>query len=140
VSTFTLPVRVYYEDTDAGGVVFYANYLRFMERARTEWLRNLGFEQDELLRTAGILFAVRTVSLDYMRPARFNDLLQVSAEVVRKGKASVDFRQEVRRGDELVCTGDIRLVCVDATKFVPVPIPEEITGRFAVVEVGSTTA
>jgi acyl-CoA thioester hydrolase len=138
VSTFTLPVRVYYEDTDSGGVVYHSNYLRFMERARTEWLRAVGYEQDELLRTAGIVFAVRTASLDFARPARFNDLLQVSAEVVRKGKASVDFRQEVRRGDELLCTCDIRLVCVDAARFVPVPIPDEIAQHFVPADGGSS--
>ncbi len=126
VSTFTLPVRVYYEDTDTGGVVYYANYLRFMERARTEWLRNLGFEQDELLRSAGILFAVRAANLEFMRPARFNDLLGVTAEVVRRGKASVDFRQQVLCGDELLCRGEIRLACIDAERFAPVPFPDEI--------------
>ncbi|MEJ1469461.1 MAG: YbgC/FadM family acyl-CoA thioesterase, partial [Candidatus Sedimenticola sp. (ex Thyasira tokunagai)] len=74
---FIWPVRVYYEDTDSGGVVYYANYLKFMERARTEWLRQLGFEQDELLEKEGILFAVRRVAVDYLRPARFNDELLV---------------------------------------------------------------
>jgi acyl-CoA thioester hydrolase len=130
VSTFTLSVRVYYEDTDSGGVVYYANYLRFMERARTEWLRSLGFEQDELLRDNGILFAVRTAKLDFLKPARFNDLLEVTAEPERQGKASVDFRQQVRRGEELLCTGEIRLACIDAERFVPAPIPEEIARRF----------
>ena len=96
---FVWPVRVYYEDTDTGGVVYYANYLRFMERARTEWLRSLGFEQDALAREAGVIFAVRSAALEYLRPARFNDLLQVDGvpkhytEVYRKvqpaGMASV---------------------------------------------------
>lgn len=140
VSTFTFPVRVYYEDTDTGGVVYYANYLRFMERARTEWLRALGFEQDELLRSAGILFAVRAVNLEFMRPARFNDLLEVTAEVVRKGKASVDFRQQVLRGEELLCSGEIRLACIDAARFAPVPFPEEIARLIAPADAGSVDA
>ncbi len=93
---FIWPVRVYYEDTDSGGVVYYANYLKFMERARTEWLRQLGFEQDELLEKEGILFAVRRVSVDYLRPARFNDELLVSASISKQGRASLTFQQEIR--------------------------------------------
>jgi hypothetical protein len=85
VTDFRWPVRVYYEDTDSGGVVYYANYLRFMERARTEWMRQLGFEQDALIRDKGILFAVRSASLDYLRPARFNDLLEVSVRLCLPG-------------------------------------------------------
>jgi acyl-CoA thioester hydrolase len=101
---FFWPVRVYYEDTDCGGVVYYANYLRFMERARTEWLRALGFEQDVLATQHGVIFAVRSVALDFNRPARFNDLLRVSAGVVERRAASLTFAQEVaamKPGEEM---------------------------------------
>ena len=91
LTTFYWPVRVYYEDTDAGGVVFYANYLKFFERARTEMLRALGFEQDELIANNGIIFAVRSIEVDYLRPALFNDQIIVSAEVVQAKKVSVSF-------------------------------------------------
>ena len=94
---FQWQVRVYYEDTDSGGVVYYANYLRFMERARTEWMRALGFEQDRLIREDGILFAVRAASLEFLQPARFNDLLSVSLDVVQRGRASLTFKQDVAR-------------------------------------------
>ncbi|MBI5611719.1 MAG: YbgC/FadM family acyl-CoA thioesterase, partial [Gammaproteobacteria bacterium] len=93
---FSISVRVYYEDTDAGGVVYYANYLKFMERARTEWLRGLGFEQDELSRTEGVIFAVRAAQVEYLKPARFNDALEVTVELARRGAASINFKQEVR--------------------------------------------
>jgi acyl-CoA thioester hydrolase len=122
-------VRVYYEDTDSGGVVYYANYLRFMERARTEWMRTLGFEQDVLIRDAGILFAVRSVSLDYLRPARFNDLLEVSVRLRERRRASLVFEQAVGRHADAqgpLCTGSIRIACLDAGSFKSVPIPEFI--------------
>lgn len=123
---FAWPVRVYYEDTDTGGVVYYANYLKFMERARTEWLRSLGFEQDQLIRDAGIIFAVRSVEVDYLRPARFNDALTVTAEVVHNGGASITFRQEVRRGDEVLCRGKVKIASLDAQTLRPKPAPAAI--------------
>lgn len=125
-SIFLWPVRIYYEDTDSGGVVYYANYLRFMERARTEWLRSLGFEQDALIRDAAIIFAVRSVEVDYLRPARFNEALTVSAEVVESGGASITFRQEVRRGDEVLCRGKVKIASLDAQTLRPKPAPAEI--------------
>ena len=91
MSTFVWPARVYYEDTDAGGVVYYANYLKFLERARTEWLRALGFDQRDLMRDAGILFAVRHVEIDYLLPARFDDELRIEAAVERASKVSLTF-------------------------------------------------
>jgi biopolymer transport protein TolR len=103
LSTFTWPVRIYYEDTDAGGVVFYANYLKFMERARTEWLRAIGHEQDRLARARGILFAVRRVAIDYLAPARFNDCLSVTSRLVRAGGASLEFDQQVMRDRRPCC-------------------------------------
>ncbi len=123
---FLWPVRVYYEDTDAGGVVYYANYLRFMERARTEWLRSLGFEQDRLIAEQGIVFAVRAVSLDYLKPARFNDTLQISVTLSDRGRASMSFAQEVRRcGDpvQTLARGQVRIACLDAGCLRPRPIP-----------------
>ena len=128
VNEFVWPVRVYYEDTDAGGVVYYANYLKFMERARTEWLRSLGFEQDELRRQFGMIFAVRKVEVGYHRPALFNEALEVKAEVAAKGRASLTFHQEViRAGDQtLLCSGEIKIACLDAETLRPTPIPEVI--------------
>ena len=123
MAEFVWPVRVYYEDTDTGGVVYYANYLRFMERARTEWLRGLGFEQDVLIRDEGIIFAVRSVELEYLRPGRFNDLLEVSAQVVHHGGASITFEQQVRRDDEVLCAGKVKIVSLDAQTFRPRPAP-----------------
>ena len=132
MSAFSVLVRVYYEDTDAGGVVYYANYLRFMERGRTEWLRDLGFEQDQLSRDEGVVFAVRSANVDFIKAARFNEQLQVSVELVKYGKASVNFRQHIHRGNELLCSGDIRLACVDADTFRPKAIPVAIMDKFRI--------
>ena len=113
---FQWQVRVYYEDTDSGGVVYYANYLRFMERARTEWMRALGFEQDQLTREEGIVFAVRSANVEFLRPAHFNELLSVSLEVVQRGRASLTFNQVVARcADEHLplCSGRIKIACLD---------------------------
>ncbi len=132
MSEFVLPVRVYYEDTDAGGVVYYANYLKFMERARTEWLRDLGFEQDVLRDEEGILFAVRSVKVDYLRPAVFNDRLLVSAEPVGQRGVSLEFYQEVRRGTEVLCRGHVIIVSIDARAMKPRRIPQPVLERLAV--------
>ena len=98
MNEFLWPVRVYYEDTDSGGVVYYANYLKFMERARTEWLRQFGFEQDELIHNEGVIFAVRSVQVDYLLPARFNDELSVSAKLIEQGRASLTITENHPRG------------------------------------------
>lgn len=128
MSQFVWPLRVYYEDTDSGGVVYYANYLKFMERARTERLRTMGFEQDKLLREQGVLFAVHSVQIDFRRPALFNDALEVTAEIHSQQRASLTFFQEVRRNgtNEVLCSGKVRIACVDARSFKPVPIPESV--------------
>lgn len=128
LSRFFWPVRVYYEDTDSGGVVYYANYLKFMERARTERLRSAGFEQDQLLQDQGILFAVHSVQVDFKRPATFNDALEVSAEISEQRRASLTFFQEIRRAGEkdVLCSGHIRIVCVDAQSFKAIAIPDFI--------------
>jgi acyl-CoA thioester hydrolase len=129
--TFRWPVRVYYEDTDAAGIVYYANYFRFMERARTEWLRALGYEQDDLRREHGIVFVVRHAAADYLEPARFNDLLWITGELVDHGRSSLTLRQEVlRQADEkLLCRGEVRLVCIDIERFRPKAIPAPILER-----------
>ena len=127
--TFSLPIRVYYEDTDAGGVVYHSHYLNFMERARTEWLRDMGFEQDELRRRDGVIFAVSAVSIDFLKPARFNERLDVTVALERRGAASLTMRQEVRRGGEVLAGAAVRIACLDAGRFVPVAIPEYVVER-----------
>jgi acyl-CoA thioester hydrolase len=130
-AVFRLPVRVYWEDTDAGGVVFYANYLKFFERARTEWLRSLGVEQQALREATGAIFVVGETSVRYLRPARLDDLLQVSATLREAGRASMTITQQAWRGDELLAEGDIRIGCVDAQSFRPRRIPPTLTDRLA---------
>ena len=121
--------RVYYEDTDAGGVVYYANYLRFMERARSDWLRSLGTTSVELAKDAGVLFAVHRVSVEYHSPARLDDDLDVSAQIVRLGRAGITFHQEVRRGQSLLCQGEVKIACLDVTGFRPSPLPLSVLSK-----------
>ncbi|MGQ0658864.1 MAG: tol-pal system-associated acyl-CoA thioesterase [Chromatiales bacterium] len=129
---FVWRVRVYYEDTDAGGVVYYANYLRFMERARTEWLRQLGFEQDQLLERDRIVFPVRRAVVDYVKPARFNDQLEVRTRIAALGRASIDFEHEIMRdGGRALCRARVSVVCVDAGSFRPRPIPDPILAQIS---------
>ncbi len=123
---FRMPLRVYYEDTDAGGVVYYANYLAFMERARTEWLRSLGYENQQLLDEQGVVFAVRRAAVDYLSPARLDDLLEVVVSLSRIKRASLVFEQQILRGEELLCKGEITLVCVALEHFKPTAIPDSI--------------
>lgn len=108
-----LPVRVYYEDTDAGGVVYYANYLKYLERGRTEFLRQLGFEQRLLARETGIAFAVRSFSAEYLKPARLDDELVVATAVEALGRAQVTFAQSIQRGEETLLTAKVRVACLD---------------------------
>lgn len=128
--SFIWPVRVYYEDTDTAGVVYYANYLKFMERARTEWLRSLGFEQDRMMRDPGVVFAVRRVQVDYLKPARFNELVDVTAALGELGRASLAFAQEIRRagdaGPEVISRGEITVACLDAGTLRPRRIPDSL--------------
>ena len=122
-NVFTIAVRAYFEDTDAGGVVYYANYLKYLERCRTEWLRSDGHQQGELLREASIAFVVRSISADYLKPARLDDLLSVSMEVTRITRAQIFFRQSIRRGDEELLTAQVQVVCVNPTQMKIVSIP-----------------
>jgi len=126
MTIFHWPIRVYYEDTDAGGVVFYANYLKFFERARTEMLRDMGFEQDQLIAEQNIIFVVRTVHVDYLTPARFNDALETTAEVTQAKKVSLNFEQTVTRNGEVLCKGNIRIACLDAKTMKPKAIPQNL--------------
>lgn len=134
METFVWPIRVYYEDTDSGGVVYYANYLKFMERARTEWLRTRGFEQDALLRDRRLLFAVRRLDLDYHRPARFNDQLEVVSRIAHIGRASLTFTHVIQRADsaEMLCSAQVKVACIDADRFqacrMPRDLLREVTG------------
>ncbi len=128
---FIWPVRIYYEDTDSGGVVYHANYLKFMERARTEWLRALGYEQDMLAKRHRILFAVRSAAVDFLTPGRFDELLYVSAAIARIGGVSLSFKQQITRDVEqrepkVLATGHIKVVCLDAHAFKPVAIPSTL--------------
>lgn len=126
MQAFSWPVRVYYEDTDAGGIVYYANYLKFCERARTEWLRALGIEQDSWLQEQ-VGFVVRSVNLDMRAPARFNDLLSVTVEPVNLGRASLSCRQEIRnQQQELLCVAEVKAACVNLAIMKPVAIPPAI--------------
>jgi len=129
VISFNWPVRVYYEDTDSGGVVYYANYLKFMERARTEWLRSYSIEQNILRDQFGVIFAVSQVQIDYCLPAKFNDELVVTAKVSKKGKASIIFEQTVLRKNAVLATAKIKIACLDVNLFKPVPIPKEILDK-----------
>lgn len=136
-SKFLLPVRVYYEDTDAGGVVYHSNYINFFERARTEWLRQLGYELDELAENEQLLFVVRALTCEYLLPAKFNDELFVSAEIIELGKTSIIFEQKVMRaakndGSEgksacvVLAQGTVTVVSIDAVKFKPRRLPKQI--------------
>lgn len=125
---FTWPVRVYYEDTDAGGVVYHAAYLRFFERARTEWLRARGFHQGRLREESGVVFVVRAMSVDFLLPARFDDELAVNVHDVMVRRASFALKQAISHGDKVLCRATVRVACVDAGTFAPRPLPQSIRG------------
>ena len=125
-AVFSVAMRIYWEDTDAAGIVFYANYLKFFERARTEWLRSLGFGQETLRRDGAIAFVVSETNVRYRRPARLDDVIDVSVAVVHLGQASLEIAQEARRADELLADGTIRIGCVELGTFRPCRIPNDI--------------
>ncbi|WP_298136013.1 tol-pal system-associated acyl-CoA thioesterase [Acidiferrobacter sp.] len=126
VQPFAIELRVYYEDTDAAGVVYYANYLRFMERARNEWLRAQLGGPHELALKAGVLFAVRSLAIKFQAPARLDDVLRVTADPVSIRGASLTFRQECWRAMQCVCVGEVGVACVDARTFAPHRLPSEL--------------
>lgn len=118
--------RVYYEDTDAGGVVYHARYLHFMERGRTEWLRSLGFQQHRLEQELGLVFAVRSVQVDYLRPAVLDDSLTVRSSILEPRRASLIFQQGIFRDGQLLCQGTVKVASLDSESFAPRPIPDII--------------
>ncbi|MBI4988730.1 MAG: tol-pal system-associated acyl-CoA thioesterase [Rhodocyclales bacterium] len=124
--TFTFPVRVYYEDTDTAGIVYYANYLRYLERGRTEWLRALGVEQLRLAQETGLVFAVRSLSIEYLKPARLDDQLAVLTELTLPGRAQVTLKQWIERDGETLVEATVRVACLDARKMKPAALPAEI--------------
>lgn len=126
---FAIPVRIYWEDTDAGGIVYYANYFKFMERARTEWLRARGVEQEQFREEQKRLFVVVDVEAHFRRPARYGELLHVTCEIAEAARASLTFKQEIFRngaGGELLLDGRVRVACLDADNFRPRPLPDRL--------------
>lgn len=129
-NNYTMTVRVYYEDTDAGGIVYYANYLKFLERARTEWLRHLGFSQHDLLEQS-IGFVVKRVEMDNVGAARFDDLLTIRSEIDELKRASMVFKQKITNSNnKLLVSAHIRVACVNLQQMKPVAIPDAILGEF----------
>jgi acyl-CoA thioester hydrolase len=128
-AAFSLLLRVYWEDTDAGGVVFYANYLKYFERARTEWLRQLGVAQHALREDSGAIFVVSDTSVRYRAPARLDDELRVTVHLAAHGSASMTLAQQAWRGDTLLAEGEVRIGCVDATSFKARRLPGDLLHR-----------
>lgn len=135
IGEFHWPIRVYYEDTDAGGIVYHANYLRFLEQARTEWLRSLGFEQDALKLEQGTVFAVKAIKIEYLKPAVFNDLLMVSVQADSVKKVSITFKQRVIRNSDdrsgVLANADITIACVSSEGMRLTPIPNDIVEKIS---------
>lgn len=123
---FTWPIRVYYEDTDAGGVVYHSQYLNFMERARTEWLRAVGLAQTELLRQERVLFVVHSMQCQFKKPARLDDALHVISSLSEMGRGSFICRQQIVRDDHVLIEAQVKVACVDADTFKPTAIPARI--------------
>ena len=127
---FTWPIRVYHEDADGSGAVYHANYLKFLERARTEWLRSLGFEQTDLAARHGVGFVVRSLSIEYLTPATFNDELSVTVALAQVGGAQLMLGQRVVRGNEELARASVRIACVNTVAFRPVKIPSDVAAAF----------
>jgi acyl-CoA thioester hydrolase len=130
LKSFEWPVRVYYEDTDAGGVVYHTSYIRFLERARTEWLRNLGYSQARLVEEIGLVFSVVSLEVKYLLPARLDDLLQVRSNVEQGGGASVSFQQVIHRGEQELVRGTVVVACLDSSTFKPRRLPASMREDF----------
>ncbi len=126
VQQFVWPIRVYYEDTDAGGVVYHSNYLNFMERARTEWLRSLGFEQTVLKDNLGVIIVIHSLNIAFKSPARFNDALQVNCLIASVGRSSMDIVQTITKDGALLIEAQVKAVFVNAENFKPASIPPAI--------------
>ena len=128
--TFALPVRIYYEDTDAAGIVYYANYFRFLERGRTELLRTLGHDQNALMKQ-GIAFAVRSVNAEFLKPAKLDDLLTIETALESLGRAQVSFAQRILRDNELLLDAKIRVACIDPARGKPMSMPRALHEQFS---------
>ncbi len=131
LDAYHLPVRVYWEDTDAGGVVFYANYLRFFERARTEWLRSLGFGQQALLERHGVLFVVGQVQIRYVQSARLDDELTITARIAETGSARLRIAQQALKGSDVLAHGHVDIICVQQAQWRATRIPSELLERMS---------
>ena len=127
--TFSFPVRVYYEDTDTAGVVYYAGYLRFLERGRTEWLRALGVGQFRLAQEAGIVFAVRALNVEYLKPARLDDVLAVLTELTLPGRAQVTLKQRIERDGETLVEATVRIACLNTKTMKPAALPAALRNK-----------
>jgi acyl-CoA thioester hydrolase len=125
------PLRVYYEDTDAGGIVYYANFLKFFERCRTEWLRELGYQQVHLAAQDALQFVVTELAVRYLKPARLDDELEVYARLARAGAASLQFEQRLLRAGELLATAQVKIACVSAQSLAPTPLPHDLRRRLS---------
>jgi len=126
---FRLEQRIYWEDTDAGGIVYYANYLKFLERARTEWLRSFGYDQGELARREGVVFVVRSVNIDFLRPARLDDCIVVRIEAAEAGASVVVLRQSIERAGERLVSAVVKLACVKLVALQPARIPKALRAQ-----------
>lgn len=120
---FALPIRIYYEDTDAGGIVYHANYIKFMERARMEWLRKLGFELTDLMQQHNLVIVVRKIAIDYLKPALFNEALEITVQLNKLGKASMTLQQQVIRQTDILCTAQVKLAVINVINMRPQPFP-----------------
>jgi acyl-CoA thioester hydrolase len=134
MSNFAWDIRVYFEDTDTGGVVYYANYLRYLERARTEWLRAMGFDQGKLMQDTGLGFAVRSIAAEYLKPARLDDELQVVSRIASHGRVQVVFDQSIERDDgqksETLLTATVRVACMNLARGKAAAMPQDIFQQF----------
>ena len=133
-ASFSWPIRVYWEDTDAGGVVYHASYLRFLERARSEWLRAIGFGQDALRERYGVFFVVRAMRLEFLRAARLDDDLAVDVGLVERRRASLAMKQAIRRGEEVLLEAEVKVACVAAADFRPCAVPEALAAAMKPME------
>ncbi len=123
---FILPIRVYYEDTDAGGIVYHANYIKFLERTRTEWLRELGFELTDLMQQYNLVIVVRRITIDYLRPALFNELLESTVQLTKLGKASMTLKQQVLRQGDILCSAVVKVAAINVVNMRPQAVPNTL--------------
>jgi len=138
-NAFTIPVRIYYAETDAGGVIYHSKYLDLFERCRTEWLRQLGHNQQNLIDEHNLVFVVRNINIDYLRPGRLDDLLQIGLEVEKLGRSQIIFRQHARREEAdgswtELAAASVQIVCIDFAKFKSAPIPDWLRAKLETLQ------